>query len=195
MNRGSDAAASVTPSSARSQRQMGRLWGLTSALTDRRAHRSDRRQLHRAAARRHAARGEPVRPARYPQRAGPAAADDGRSRTSTTCSARSPSSTRAAPTRWPPSTARCRWPCTTGWRADPGAAARRRAARDDGDRSRARSSCRRATCRCGCRSRSTSPSASRSTSALRTPDGCRWVSRCGCRCIPTPTARCCSRSR
>ena len=25
-------------------------------------------------------------------------------------------------------------------------------------------------------------------------DGC-WASRCGCRCIPTPTARCCSRSR
>ena len=34
---------------------------------------------------------------------------------STTCSARSPSSRRPGPTRWPPNTARCRWPCTTGW--------------------------------------------------------------------------------
>ena len=30
---------------------------------------------------------------------------------------------------------------------------------------------------------------------LRTPDGLRWVSRCGFRCTRTHTARCCSRSR
>ena len=40
----------------------------------RRAHRPDRRSVHRAAARRHAALAEPIGTARYPQRAGPAAA-------------------------------------------------------------------------------------------------------------------------
>ena len=56
----------------------GRLWGLTAALTDRRAHRPDRRAVHRAAARGHAARAEPVGAAGRPQRLAAAAADDRR---------------------------------------------------------------------------------------------------------------------
>ena len=56
----------------------GRLWGLTAALT------TDERTgltgdpVHRAAARGHAARAEPIRAAGRPQRSGPAAADDRR---------------------------------------------------------------------------------------------------------------------
>ena len=44
-------------------------------IDHRRAHRADRHAVHRATARGHAARAEPVRAAGRPQRAGPAAAD------------------------------------------------------------------------------------------------------------------------
>ena len=72
------AAASTTPSSPASRRSTGRLWGLTVGADHRRAHRADRHAVHRAAARGHAARAEPVGTAGRPQRAGPAAAGDRR---------------------------------------------------------------------------------------------------------------------
>ena len=52
--------------------------GADGGADHRRAHRADRRPVHRAAARGHAARAEPVGAARCPQRAGPAAAHHGR---------------------------------------------------------------------------------------------------------------------
>ena len=53
--------------------QVGRLWGLTSALSTDERTGTDRHPVHRPAARGHAARAEPIRAARHPQWNGPAA--------------------------------------------------------------------------------------------------------------------------
>ena len=131
-----NAAASMTRVISQDRRRGGPAVGADRGVDDRCPYRADRRQLHRAAARGHAARGQPGRTARHPQRAGATAVGGRRhvdQRLVRRGHHRQPGRVLHAGHRTQPAAA---GPAQRVGRSDPGPTARRRPARDERDRSR-----------------------------------------------------------